>query len=90
MTVAKGPNLEGCGCENTAHGCCQDERTPAHGPHYEGCTCESSKHGCCLDGVTPSQGPNFDGCAEKPTLSGGMLLFFLSLAELEFPIINFM
>lgn len=40
VTLARGPNLEGCGeptCAGSLYGCCKDRKTIAFGPHYAGC-----------------------------------------------------
>ena len=67
MTVAEGPNGEGCdGCDTTEFGCCPDMFTPALGPDHAGCDCAASLHGCCPDGVNEATGPEFEGCPEKP------------------------
>jgi len=48
VTVAEGPNGEGCdGCDTAEFGCCPDMFTPALGPDLAGCDCAASLHGCC-------------------------------------------
>lgn len=37
QTSAKGPNMEGCGCESSRFGCCLDGVTVANGENFEGC-----------------------------------------------------
>ena len=41
-TPAKGPNMEGCGCETSEFGCCPDGKTAAGGKLFEGCTIEKA------------------------------------------------
>ncbi|XP_030037071.1 papilin [Manduca sexta] len=62
VTVARGPNYEGCGCQYTAFGCCPDGITESFGPNYEGCSCSTFQFGCCPDGVTVAKGLNYEGC----------------------------
>ena len=65
--MSRGPNGEGCRmCEDTEHGCCEDNFTPAAGPEQEGCDCAGSVFGCCPDGVSEATGLDFQGCSQKP------------------------
>ena len=58
----KGPDLEGCNCEDTEFRCCPDDVTAATGPDFAGCGCYATEHKCCPDKSTPAEGPNFHGC----------------------------
>ena len=58
----KGPDLEGCNCEDTEFKCCPDDVTAATGPDFAGCGCYATEHKCCPDKFTPAEGPNFFGC----------------------------
>ncbi|KAK6026394.1 Kunitz/Bovine pancreatic trypsin inhibitor domain protein, partial [Ostertagia ostertagi] len=81
VTLARGPNLEGCGeptCAGSLYGCCKDRKTIAFGPHYAGCErssfpCELSEHGCCADGETAALGANGTGCGENCTAAAQMV-----------------
>jgi hypothetical protein len=52
-----------CLTQNSAHGCCPDDRSPARGPGFAGCGCRYSQFGCCPDQYTAASGPETgQGC----------------------------
>lgn len=51
-------------CNDTEHGCCDDEVTLARGADMEGCgdpTCSASLYGCCKDRRSIAFGPYYHG-----------------------------
>lgn len=55
-------------CDQTEHGCCPDDVTPADGPRFLGCLddaiCSHSLFGCCADNYTEASGPSNEGCED--------------------------
>lgn len=57
-------------CQETVHGCCPDEVTPADSAKGENCPkilCKETLFGCCPDGISTATGNDNEGCPIETT-----------------------